>query len=96
MSQYIDPRPEIVKVWTRDSFYTFDMGAGTVTRTPGPDAAKHPVLSDTPLKLAALHVCAVGEYMHLTVDCPFGNNYPIKTSEVRRIEITRDIGGYSR
>jgi len=84
-------QPLTAKVWTRDSLYTFDLQAGTVTRTPGPDAARHDELSDIPLSLVELQVCAVGEYMRLTVDCQFGNNYPIKTSAVRRIEVTVEV-----
>jgi len=81
-------------VWTRDSFYTFDMGAGTVTRSPGSEAAPHADISNTPMKLVGLHHCAVGDRMTLTVDHALGYNYPILTSAVRRIEVMQEITGY--
>ena len=81
-------------MWTRDSFYTFDMGAGTVTRSPGSEAAPHADISNTPMKLVCLHHCAVGDHMDLTVDVPQGHNYPIRTSRVSRIEVIREIGAY--
>jgi hypothetical protein len=76
-----------VKVWTRDSFYAFDTEAGTVTRNPGAKANPIGYLPDIPLKLAALHVCTVGERMYLNVDCDRGNNYPLSSSLVRKIEV---------